>query len=82
MAWGSYLQHAQNGGWEELNNMGLELSRRIHCAVHYPAFDKPFFECRCGVAFPSYVVHGAINMHDWSAVIEKHKQPDFTMSMY
>ena len=82
MAWGSYVQHAQNGGWEELNLMGVELSKQIRCAVHYPAFDKPYFECKHGVTFPSYVVHGAIRMNDWSAVIERHKNPEFTMKIY
>jgi len=68
-SWGYYMQGVDQ---EELGEAGAELSRRIHCAVHYPAFGKRLFECKCGVVFPVFLVEGAILTGDWSSVISHH----------
>ena len=65
MSWGAYVQ---NGNMEEVESLGCELSLALHCAVHYPAFNKPLFECECGVVFPIYVV----KTRNWNNIINKH----------
>ena len=65
MVWGAY---AQLGNFEEIDRLGSELSLAIHCAVHFPAYNKNLYECRCGVIFPLYLVKGG----DWKAIIQKH----------
>ena len=67
MNWGSY---ASGDGWEELDKLGSKLSLVIHCIVHYPAFNKPLFECKCGVVFPIYLLRGG----DWKLIERKHKE--------
>lgn len=66
MGWGAYMQP---GLTEEIDSLGAELSKRIHCAVHYPAYNKNLFECRCGVIFPLYVIKG----RNWNLIIQKHE---------
>jgi len=66
MPWGAYVQ---NGNLEEIEELGAELSVRIDCHVHYPAYNKNIFECRCGVIFPLYLVKGK----NWKLIIEKHE---------
>jgi len=66
MPWGAYVQ---NGNLEEIEELGAELSVRIDCPVHYPAYNKNIFECRCGVIFPLYLVKGK----NWKLIIEKHE---------
>ncbi len=65
MTWGAYIQ---SGNLEEVDSLGSELSLRIHCPVHYPAYNKNLFECRCGVIFPLYVVKG----RNCEIIIKKH----------
>ena len=55
MTWGAYQQSGLN---EEVDGLGARLSIEIGCAVHYPAYNKNLFECKCGVIFPLYVVKG------------------------
>jgi len=55
MTWGAYIQ---TGITEELDYLGSKLSIEIGCPVHYPAYNKNLFECRCGVIFPLYLVRG------------------------
>lgn len=63
--WGSYMRPGFN---EEIDSLGSKLSLEIGCPVHYPAFDKNLFECRCGVVFPLYLLRGG----NWEAVRKKH----------
>ena len=66
MTWGAYTQ---SGNLEEIDALGAELSVRINCPVHYPAYNKNIFECMCGVIFPLYVVRGK----NWADIIKKHE---------
>lgn len=63
--WGVYTQ---DNKFRELDRLGSRLSLEIHCPVHYPAFDKNMFECRCGVVFPIYMLKGG----DWDSIRQKH----------
>lgn len=65
MAWGAYIQTELN---EELDQLGSRLSIEIGCPVHYPAYNKNLFECKCGVIFPLYLVKGQA----WGLIKEKH----------
>jgi len=38
--------------------LGQKLNLAINCPIHYPAFGKRLFECKCGVTFPLYIVEG------------------------
>ena len=66
MNWGAYTQDAN---FEQVDKLGAELSIKLHCGVHYPAYNKNLFECECGVIFPLYMVKG----HGWDAIIKKHE---------
>ena len=65
MGWGAYTQ---SDNLEEIDEIGTELSIKLDCPVHYPAYNKNLFECKCGVIFPLYIVKG----RDWKAIIQKH----------
>lgn len=65
MTWGAYLQQGLS---EEIDYLGAKLSVEIGCPVHYPAFNKNLFECKCGVIFPLYVV----KLEDWELIKRKH----------
>ena len=65
-SWGAYVQA---GNFEQVDSLGSELSIRIDCAVHYPAYNKNLFECKCGVIFPLYMVAG----RDWDVIIKRHE---------
>ena len=67
MVWGAYLQPGLN---EEIDALGSQLSIEIGCPVHYPAYNKNLFECRCGVIFPLYVVKS----RDWELIRRKHQE--------
>jgi len=67
MTWGAYIQ---TGITEEVDSLGSQLSLEIGCAVHYPAYNKNLFECKCGVIFPLYIVRG----RNWELVRRKHKE--------
>lgn len=71
-SWGYYQQG--NGHQQELDRWGSTLSTKLGCPVHYPAYGKRLFECRCGVTFPVFVVQGALESGDWSAVLKQHKE--------
>ena len=68
MVWGYYSQ----GSPEilKIDELGKKLSVEIECPVHYPAFGKRLFECKCGVIFPAYVVDGG----NWEAIKKKHRE--------
>lgn len=38
--------------------VGQKLNHAIDCPVIYPVFDKPLFQCHCGVVFPRFMVEG------------------------
>jgi len=65
MAWGAYMQPGLEG---ELDTLGSKLSVEIGCPVHYPAYNKNLFECRCGVIFPLYLVKS----RNWGLIKQKH----------
>jgi len=52
--WGYYIQGSDQQ--LEMEELGSWLSQIIHCPVHYPAWGKPIYECRCGVLFPRWFV--------------------------
>ena len=52
----------------EVDRLGSLLSSKIACPVHYPAYGKRIFECRCGVCFPVFVVA----QEDWKYISDKH----------
>ena len=64
--WGYFIQGPDQ--LLEIDGLGKELSVVIHCPVHYPAFGKNLFECRCGVIFPLYLVKGRA----WDLIRKKH----------
>jgi len=66
--WGYYLQGTQRQ--MEVDELGSRLSIVLHCPVHFPAFGKNLFECKCGVIFPLYLVKGG----DWNTMKEKHEK--------
>lgn len=59
---------------EKLEREGSELNKHLSCPVHYPAFDKRLFECKCGVIFPRFVVEHAVESGDWEAILKLHKE--------
>lgn len=67
MTWGYDIQ---GGNVSEVDQLGSQLSLEIDCAVHYPAYNKNLFECRCGVIFPLYLV----NTKNWELIKQKHAE--------
>lgn len=67
MAWGAYLQPGLS---EEIDGLGARLSVEIGCPVHYPAYGKNLFECKCGVVFPLYLVRA----ENWEMIKRKHQE--------
>ena len=65
MVWGAYVQPGLD---EEIDSLGSRLSVEISCPVHYPAYGKNLFECKCGVIFPLYLVRS----RDWDRIKHKH----------
>ncbi len=68
--WGYYVQG--NGQQLEEDELGAILNLKINCAVHYPAYNKPLYECLCGITFPLSIVQHCRKINDWSYVQEKH----------
>lgn len=66
--WGYYMQ--DNQITSEIDGLGSKLSIVIGCPVHYPAFGKNLFECKCGVIFPIYFLKG----HTWEEIKEFHSK--------
>ncbi len=71
-SWGYYMQGADNQ--RELEADGKALFEHLNCPVHYPAFGKRLFECRCGIIFPRFVVQGAVESGDWSLILKQHTE--------
>jgi len=70
-SWGYFMQG--NAQQEEIMELGQALNNHTQCAVHYPAFGKNLFECKCGVTFMVATVKEAVRTGDWSLVDEIHK---------
>lgn len=66
-SWGAYMQ---SGNLGELELLGSRLNLEISCPVHYPAYGKNLFECRCGVIFPLYI----LRQGDWDKIRELHQK--------
>ena len=66
--WGSYIQG--NTQTRQIDEMGSKLSLMLKCAVHYPAYDKRIFECKCGVLFPVFMLEGQTD----EEIIKHHKE--------
>ena len=65
--WGIYVQ---NGNFEKVDRLGSQLSLAIGCPVHYPAYNKPIFECKHGVTFPLFSLEG----ENWEVIVQRHKE--------
>ena len=68
--WGYYLQGSDQQ--IEEYELGSKLSEVLHCPVHYPAWAKPLYECKCGVLFPKFAVTIANRTGDWSNIHIQH----------
>ena len=64
--WGYFMQGSDQ--LIEVDELGGLLSLAIHCPVHYPAFGKNLFECKCGVIFPLYLAKS----RNWELIRQKH----------
>jgi hypothetical protein len=70
--WGYFQQGSDQ--WLETEELGAKLSDILGCPVHYPAFGKNLFECKCGVIFPKYVVKYCAESCQWQPILDKHSQ--------
>lgn len=66
--WGFFQQG--NSQMNEVMELGEKLNLTIGCPIHYPAFGKNLFECKCGVIFPVYLVKGG----NWELIKRKHEE--------
>lgn len=55
-SWGFFQQG--NSNMDDVMRLGQKLNLAIECPIHYPAFGKRVFECKCGVLFPLFLVDG------------------------
>ena len=78
--WGYYMQGSDQ--LVEVDELGSQLSLIIGCAVHYPAYAKNMFECRCGVCFPVGLVRGFIKYDKPIELLHKHEQEAPLMKQY
>jgi len=72
--WGYYIQGQEHQ--QRIEQLGSKLSIQLGCPIHYPAWGKRLFECKCGVLFPVYIVEAAASSGDWTMVEKKHKEAD------
>ena len=66
--WGGYIQG--NAQTRSIDQMGSKLSLMLKCAVHYPAYNKRIFECKCGVLFPVFTLEGQTD----EKIIQHHRE--------
>ena len=64
--WGFFEQGSEDQ--QEVTDLGAQLSIHIGCPVHYPAWGKKIYECKCGVLFPFFAVSGK----DWIQIKKHH----------
>ena len=69
MNWGYYMQGYKS---RELDKIGSQLSIQLNCPVHYPAYEKRLFECKCGITFPYFAVENAVESGDWAQIMNRH----------
>ena len=69
--WGYYQQGSEQ--LQQIDKAGEELSRRIHCPVHYPAWGKGMYECRHGITFLAGTVVGCLSTGNWGVVVKYHR---------
>ena len=65
MSWGGYMQSDFD---LETDELGSKLSIALRCPVHYPAYGKNLWECKCGVIFPRYL----LKSENWKLIVRKH----------
>ena len=70
ITWGAYMR---DNNFEKIDIAGAALSNHISCAVHYPAYDKRLFECKCGIIFPVWAVEAAIMTDKWEDIDNLHR---------
>ena len=70
--WGYFQQGSDQ--MHEIMELGELLNSKIDCPVHYPAFGKNLFECKCNVIFPVYMVKGARAVDIWDLVYQVHAE--------
>jgi hypothetical protein len=68
--WGAYMQ---NNDFEQIDKVGAALNLHLHCAVHYPAYNKRLFECSCNMLFPVWQVEAAIKTGNWEIIDARHR---------
>lgn len=68
--WGYFVQGSDQ--LQEVDELGRKLSLILHCSIHYPAWNKPYYECHCGCLFPLWAVRSCLEMNDWTVMITEH----------
>ena len=68
-SWGIYIQ---SGDYQEISELGRQLSLVLKCPCHYPAWNKKLFECHCNITFPYFMVKAAYDSEDWSNILKVH----------
>ena len=71
-SWGIYVQGGDD--YQETLRLGAELSKHLKCPVHYPAWNKNIYECKCLILFPTFMVKYAVASGDWSKIDAKHRR--------
>lgn len=63
------------GDFEVVDSLGSDLSAILHCPVRFCSYqyDKPLFECKCGLTFLKFAVEGCQSSGDWGMIIQRHK---------
>jgi len=69
--WGAYMQ---NNHFEQIDQAGAALNLHLNCSVHYPAYDKRLFECKCNICFPVWAVEAAMQTGNWEDIEKLHRQ--------
>jgi hypothetical protein len=72
----SWQQKGEHGEFEDVDSMGKDLSAILFCPVRYLAYhyEKPVFECKCGISFPRFAVQAAHDSGDWMQIIQRHRE--------
>ena len=67
-SWGIYVQE---GGYQEIDSLGRQLSLVLNCPCR--AWNKKLFECHCNITYPYYMVKAAYDSGDWSTILKVRK---------
>ncbi len=70
----SFQPISQQGAFEELDAMGSDLSKVLHCPVRYceSVYSVRKFECSCLITFPEFAVKIAHDSGNWEDIIKHH----------